>query len=324
MAFELDSAHLEEGDRLISASDLWMSALLTTAFVLSFVVPDSDLVPVGGWLARFGTKLFRQRTERMLSNFPSALVEAGGWSSPQDAFAVQQGRYLESVVQVLKCYRPGGYRPQIETVGLEHLRKALTTGRGAILWSPEFTFQSAVAKMALHGEGFPVTFLIRPSHPFSGTRAGIRFLNPIQGRIEERYVRERVIITRNHELTAIRSLQRRLRENGVVWIGAGGPASTVVPTPFLGGYLGVAAGPPRLARVAGCDLLPLLVLRTSPGRFEVRIERPLSLAGKDGPRVAESACRQFSELTEAYVRRYPDQWYGWQRGWTKSTNASAG
>jgi lauroyl/myristoyl acyltransferase len=256
----------------------------------------------------------------MLANFPPELVRAGGWTSLRDAFAVQQARYLESLVQVLKCYRPRGYRPQIEATGFEHLQGALSSGRGAVLWIPEFTFHYVVAKMALQRAGFRVSYLSRPSHPFSGTRTGIRFLNPIQARVEERYVQERVMIRKNHEVIAIRSLQRRLRENGVVCIGAGGPSSAVIPAPFLGGRLGVAPGPPRLAHAAGCDILPLLAFRTGPGQFVVAIERPLSLA--DDRHFAESACTQFAELTEAYAQRYPDQWYGWQRGWSPESGNS--
>jgi lauroyl/myristoyl acyltransferase len=299
-----------------------MSGLLAGAFSLSLIVPDPLSAHVTRQLARWGSNVFSRRTERMIGNFPRALVAAGGWASPREAFAAQQACYLESLLQVLKCYRPGGYQPQIETVGFERLGTALDSGRGAVLWFPEFVFHYLAAKMALHEAGVRASFLVRPSHPFSGTRAGIRFLNPIQGRIEARYVRERVTIRKDHELMAMRLLQRRLRENGVVCIGAGGPASTVIPTSFLGGCLGVSAGPPRLAQAAGCDILPLLTFRIGPGRFEVRVERPLSLDGSDERRAAESACRQFAELTEVHALRYPDQWCGWQRGWTPGSGVN--
>ncbi len=144
----------------------------------------------------------------------------------------------------------------------------------------------------------------------------MRLLNPVQNHVEDRYIAERVTMEPGRETTVLRTLQRRLRENCVVSIGAGGPATTVVQVPFLEGYLGLASGPARLALAADCPLLPVFTLESGPGHYELRIEQPLPLVKERGEDAALSALQQFAKRTEEYVARYSDQWFGWKRAWS--------
>ena len=86
------------------------------------------------------------------------------------------------------------WHPDVYLNGEAHLRSALESGRGVILWVLETSFSTLMAKIALHNSGYRACQLSRPGHGFSSTPFGIRFLNPIWTRVEDRYIAERILI----------------------------------------------------------------------------------------------------------------------------------
>jgi lauroyl/myristoyl acyltransferase len=228
--------------------------------------------------------------------------------------------YMEERLEILRAYRPGGWRPRLVLEGREHLEAAGAGGRGAVLWTSPFSYADLVTKMAFHAAGIGVSHLSAFSRGFSPnscwtwtrSRFGMKVLSPLRTRIEDRYVRERVVMPLDGGLAYMRALERRLRAGGVVSIRAGDVGQRTLDLPFLGGTLRLATGPASLALGTGAALLPVCCIRRGPGDFVVAIEPALEpAAGRSRRDATDDLVRAFATRLEAWVLRQPHMWSGW-------------
>ncbi len=236
------------------------------------------------------------------------------------AIARQAGEILRDVVaedivsllELLREYRPGGWKPKIEMPGRQHVADALDRGRGVILWVSYFVHADLVAKMAFHRFGLQVSHFSHPRHGFTSTRFGMKYLNPLQTRVEDRYLRRRVQRGLDNSTDAIAMLGERLRENGVVSLSVRGDSRRPIVAPFFDGEISIAAGASVLAHKTGAALIPVFPVRNEAGDFTVFIEPPLDLdPAADRGAAVEAAVKGYVGLLEDYVLRYPNQWQGW-------------
>ncbi len=228
--------------------------------------------------------------------------------------------YMEERMQLLREYRPGGWRGRIELTGESHLTEALERGRGAVLWSCPFTHADLVVKTALARAGHSVNHLSARSrgfqpnhcHPWTPTRFGNRYLSRLRTSVEDRYLEERILMPRDGSLGYVRRLERILRGNEILSIRAGAFGHGTAEAPILGGHQTLATGAPSLAVATGAALLPVFLVRHGRGRFEVVIEPPMEAATGLTPRAAcEDLIRRYTERLETYVLRSPELWSGW-------------
>lgn len=217
--------------------------------------------------------------------------------------------------QVLKAYRPGGWAPDVRITGFERVHAALELGKGAVLWVAHGFHGHLGAKVGFHRAGLRVVHLSTPAHGFSTTRFGVRHLNRMQTRIEDRYIAERVMLPVDtgdvrRQNAALQTLIKRLRANKVVSVTGQRGTGRTVTAPFLDGTLTLAPGAAMLAHMTGATLLPVFAFRAEDGCIEVTAEQPIAVAG---PREAAvvGAVRAFASLSEPYVLRYPVQWLSW-------------
>jgi lauroyl/myristoyl acyltransferase len=277
--------------------------------------PPAWLLPQAAWpaLARPLSRL-RWMFERPRRALPPELVRLLG-GDEEAALARLRQSYIEDCLLTLRQLAPWRGRPSIELRGRAHVDEALARGHGAIVWVAQTACAALVAKVALHGTGLALVHLSRPSHRFSGSRLGVRFLNPVQTRAEGRYLAERIVLTPGNETAALLRLRRRLAQNSLVSITAGGPADETVTTPFLGGSLTLPAGALRISVMTGAPVLPLYVVRKGPSRFEVEIEAPLTVDASHGREAAYTAAAgEWTRHLEARVRVHPEIWLGWLSG----------
>lgn len=297
--------------KLISATDV------ATAIGIASMVPVAWCLPQKSWqgLARFAAPLAaslaldrRDNVERigeMIGDLPQTL-------HPREIQLDCMRQFIIENLRVLREYRPGGWKPEIELTGVEHLQNGLKMGRGVILWVAHLNAYSLVAKMALHRAGYEVSHLSLWRHGYSDTRFGIRCLNPIRTKVEQRYLRERVVIEPEGASSAMTTLRERLTDNGVVSIAATSDGKRPAIAPFLKGSIRLAIGAPYLAFKEGATLLPVFPLEQPDGRFTVTIEPPLT--NESAVSTAEYlnwATHRFASLLQPYVLDHPGQWRGW-------------
>jgi len=220
---------------------------------------------------------------------------------------------IRSILQLLRHYRPDGWTPEVRVAGLEHIAAALEKGRGAILWVGVcMDSGNILSKLAFHRAGFGYTQLTSAGHPFSSSRFGMRFLNPIHTAIEDRYLVAQVMLSPNDADAALKELRARLADNGIVAFTAHRKAKRPVCVPFLDGEIVLGPGAPIMALRTRAPLLPVFTFQGGSGAPTVTVGPPLDVR-HDIPKndAVEGAVRQYAAALEPMVIENPEQWRGW-------------
>jgi lauroyl/myristoyl acyltransferase len=215
-------------------------------------------------------------------------------------------------LQVLKKYPANSWSPAIKTVNFDRIRAAQESGGGVILWVAHAFHGHLAAKIAFHNAGLRVSHLSHPTHGFSSSHFGIRYLNRLQTTVEDPYLAERVLLPLEGQNKALHILSRRLRANGIVSITGQRGTGRTVETPFLSGIVKLAPGAPALGHMTGAAVLPVFAFRNEHDEIEVTVEPAIEILA-DAPRDAAVALavRNYAAVLERYVLRYPRQWLGW-------------
>ncbi len=214
----------------------------------------------------------------------------------------------DDALRILRCYRPGGWRPDIVLDGEFWLQRELAAGHGVVLWVGYCSGSRLVTKMALDRAGYSIHHLSRPSHGFSATPFGIRYLNRYWQRIENRYLAERIVMGNDNNISVMKRLKALLKDNQIVSITDHAKAKQHSDIPFLGGFRSLATGPANLALSSGATLLSVFCREHKPGCFTVTIAPPLAA---DAERTRQRLMQHYSETLAAFVEQYPHQWQGW-------------
>ena len=213
---------------------------------------------------------------------------------------------------ILGAHRLGRWAPSIHLIGRDILEQARKEGRGAVLWTSFSTFGGIMVKKALADRGLPLVTLRSYRHPYSASRFGLRILNPIQTRIEDRYITRAVTLYPERDIIALRELMQCLKENALIEIAANSDSSNPIKRPFMGGTLRLALGAPTLARLCSTPLVPVFTRITEEKDFEVMIEPPLELPEALGDQTAEeNLAGRYIEFLERHLRSCPIVWRGW-------------
>jgi len=211
-------------------------------------------------------------------------------------------------MQGFREYRPGGWNPEIQVVGAAYIEAALARGCGVVLWINMFAYSDLVTKKGLHEAGYRISHLSRPHHGLSRTRFGIRFLNPVWTRVENRYLAERVTIHDDEPASALATLRARLKENRIVSITVGDQARRTVEASIMGTTARVATGPLHLARSMNAVLIPVFTVMRDTGTLVVNVERPLMTGDDDQAESYESVAQRHARMLEHYLQQFPGQW----------------
>lgn len=297
----------------IVASDVWLAVQMPLLLLLSWAVPARSWNAVCRAIHAAG-KPFRKPNAleaRIAEARPPGLAAVAPASLVDE---LEAGR-LEHYLQILRDYRPGGWRQDVDIEGLDRLRAALGEGRGAILWVDHFVFNGLAPKKGLHDAGFAFSHLSRPEHGFSKTRFGIRYLNPVRSRIEDRYLEERVLIARGAEARSVKRLLALLKRGKVVSITAGAwEGRKVAPVPVLGASLPISTGAASIAIASGAPLIPVATVRDEGSdTFRVVLDDPISWP-RDLPKAdaMEAIFAAYGRHLETWIASHPGQWRGWK------------
>jgi lauroyl/myristoyl acyltransferase len=296
----------------MNANDILEVIRIPVLMAVSWAFPEQYWGSFANVVVRLMAKL-RSKRHKALRRHQRRLF--GGRIDPILLDGMGVAHVVDQYVSRMKAfrdYRPGGWRPDVTVKGTEHIAAARAQGHGVVLWVAPFVYSDLVTKKALHEAGCKVSHLSRPDHGFSSSRFGIRILNPIWTRIEDRYLLERVRLQDGPGLgSALAVLRRRLQEKQIVSITATRHARRTVCVTFLNAELHLPIGPVRLARAANAVLLPVFTIRTDAGKFVVTIDDPLAgpTAGS-GDEPPEAVIRRFARTLEGYALNYPSQWTG--------------
>ena len=219
-------------------------------------------------------------------------------------------------LQLLHRRRAGGFQPRITLRGLDHVETARRQGHGAILWVANQAFASLIAKQAGAGAGLEVHHLSAPVHGFSNSPWGIKHLNPICTRIEDRYLAERVPYVNRRPTAAIRRLAYHLLAGRIVSITAGHGVRGAIHLPVLDDHAAytLTLAPVKLARRTEAPLVPLFIRRHAVDHYEAVFEPPVDVhAQADEAQAIADAMAAYSDLVTDHARQDPTLWRFWGR-----------
>jgi lauroyl/myristoyl acyltransferase len=187
--------------------------------------------------------------------------------------------------------------------GEEHLREALTAGKGVILATAHFgnvelmTRASAIRQYQITA----VAEHLQPERLYRYLLAqrsiGGVHLVPIDG--------------------SLKAIFRALRANELVGLAADRDVShSGITVLFFGAPANLPTGYVSLALRTGAPVLPIFVVRQPEGSFAIHIEPPLPLANSgDRERDVRSGVAQMVAVLERYIGQYPEQWTFCQPIW---------
>lgn len=208
---------------------------------------------------------------------------------------------------------------QIPVRGLEHLQHALAAGHGAILLESGFFGRRHLGKIVLQARGVTIAQVHATDH-LTGfwsereTHVRRQTVRPFLEACERRFVQEILYVSRTDpSLAFTRQLLNVLQQNRVLCLsGEGRIGHKAVQVPFLGRQRRFVTGPMSLAKLAGAPLLPFFCWRDADNRVQVAVEPPIDLHGS--ARSTEDGAAAYARLLEAYVQRFPSEYYGWHIG----------
>jgi lauroyl/myristoyl acyltransferase len=158
--------------------------------------------------------------------------------------------------------------PLTEVDGIGHLEASLAAGRGAILWNTPALGDTIVTKRALAAAGHPVHQLSVRSHGFSQSPFAVRYLNPRQLAVEDRFLAGRIFFEGEETVRAMREVTRRLGRNAsVMFTNSTFAGRSFVLVPFgKDFFLPLATSPMNLALKLGVPLHVVTTVETEPFR----------------------------------------------------------
>ncbi|NND65182.1 MAG: LpxL/LpxP family Kdo(2)-lipid IV(A) lauroyl/palmitoleoyl acyltransferase [Gammaproteobacteria bacterium] len=185
--------------------------------------------------------------------------------------------------------------------GLDHLKQALTQGRGVILLTAHFT------TLELGGR---VLGLNTPVHAMYRHQKN-KLVNELMRRGRLRSAPK--VIHRNN----VREMLRSLRDNFPVWYAPDQAQRSKgnVLVPFFGELAWTNAGTSRLAKTSKAPVLPYHCRRLENGKgYKITIGQPL----KDFPSTnIENDAARINQIIEDWVREAPEQYYWVHRRFKK-------
>jgi lauroyl/myristoyl acyltransferase len=297
----------------ITAKDVYEVPRLAVQGVFSWLTPQAVWPLVAHRMGRINAAMHPQRTVKDSVRIATALFGARPSNESWDLAAELWANRYEERFQYMRAWRPGGWNPEIRILGSEHVKDALARGRGIIFWGSNFSFNDLVTKMAWHRLGLRVRHFSRPTHGFSETEFGVRYLNAVRRGIEDNYLDARLMTEEKDTREVLERLRQHLTENGSVSFTVGERGRRRAAAKFMHGTIELATGPLFMAHSVGSTVLPVFTLRESPAKFETTVGAPLALdVRNNGEPDFSAAVQDYADRLVPYVRRDPGQWKGWR------------
>ncbi|TPL54574.1 hypothetical protein [Mesorhizobium sp. B2-4-6] len=269
--------------RRFSNRDLRESLLSCFYLGVAAMLPVSWWGPICSWGSRFRRRRhFRKDFVRYDVAVKAVLGNAVDTREMFEAqLAAIHRRRLTLAAHLVAGWR---WSPAIRLEGLEALQQALRNGRGAIIWCDQFTAQTIMGKRALHEAGVDAHQVSAQYHGFSPSKFGFHVINPPLVKVENRFLKSRIVFERTDAYQVTTRIQKTLKANGVVLMTNTVYAGSTFTEAAMGerGWTHLASAPANFAARAGAALFHMATIETVPFRQYRAIVSELS-AGARAP-----------------------------------------
>ena len=284
------SRKLVRHGKLRGFSNRDLREILLSCFYLAVatVLPVSWWEPVCGWVSKLRKK---RHFRKEFARYDAAVKAVLGDAVDTRGMFTQQLAAIHRRRLTLAAHLVGARRwsPSIRLEGLEGLEEALRRGRGAIVWCDQFTAQTIMGKQALCEAGIDGHQVSAAFHGFSQSKFGLKIVNPPLVKVENSFLKSRIVFERSDAYQVTIRIQKVLKENGVVLMTNTVYAGSTFAEAAMGerGWTHLASAPANFASRAGAALFHMATLETVPFREYRAIVRELS----SGPKAPASAAK---------------------------------
>ncbi len=279
-----------------------ISSLIIGHFSLKTVYKISDGV---GLIVYYLVKRFRR------TSFESLNIAFGDSFSKKEKRNLVKATFKNFTKSILEnlffIENPYFIDKYVKIRGLENLKQALGRKRGVIVLTAHFgNFPLLCARLALLG--VKVNVLARPMRELRMDRevAKIRKkfkIGVIYSYPKREAVKKSLEVLRRNELIIVLMDQN---------FGTGG-----IEINFFGKKAATPRGPVVFALRTGSPIVPMFIIRKENSFFqEIIIEKPYSLKrDRNLQNTIFEYVQNFTDLTEGYIRKYPNHWAWMHRRW---------
>ena len=188
--------------------------------------------------------------------------------------------------------------------GVDGIRTCVRQGRGAVLVTAHLGNWEMVAAYGSLKQ-FPLYVLARRLYFEGYERMAERLRHGVHVRA----------IDRDASFT---QMVRLLREGNLIGLLPDQDVDSLdgVFVKFFGQPAYTPIGPVALAMTAGVPIFPIYIVRMGHDRHRIFCQTPMEMV-RTGDRLKDLAenTRRWSEVTESFIRRFPDQWVWMHRRW---------
>ncbi|MSP59545.1 MAG: hypothetical protein EXR72_04235 [Myxococcales bacterium] len=221
--------------------------------------------------------------------------------------------YAQSITNMYALYvgRPLPVEPVFE--GREKLLAVRAQGRGAVILTGH------IGSWAL------APFLLERTGVGAPTMAMAEEPNQELQQFEQQFRRHWKIIYTTGSPFAALELATVLRRGELVGMHLDRVTGSHVLLPFFGKEAAFPLGPATLARATGAPLVPVFMIRDGAKGFRSFTEDPIEVAHtRNRDADLRDATARVVAVYEAYVRRYPYQWFSFHDFWATPDGVDAG
>lgn len=284
--------------------------LLASLYVTLKAVPAARAEALGRAIGQLMFYLSGPRKRIALGNLETALIHSG----LEERTRIFQNFMTHLGLAMVELGHPTlmseeSLRRRIAIEGIEHLQNAYGQGKGIVVATAHFgNFPLMLVRLSL--EGYPVGVIVRdPRH-----RPVARFLDEWRAQWGVKTLKDKP------RWASVKKALWLLRDKGVlivftdINVSHGG-----VFVPFFGKWVPTFTGPATLALRTSAPILPAFIRRVCGFHHRLMIGPPLTLScNEDKDEHVWRITLTLNRITEAMIRRYPEQWWWIHRRFRKA------
>lgn len=283
----------------------------------------ATVLPMRSWpaLGRFASGLrYRRKREKGYVGFAESMQSVLGIHDDtliEALFRVHLEMIVRRRFSLALDHLAPRRNPRIDVLGAESLRAALARGRGAIVWTSQFAYQTLAGKRALWEQGFRPIQISDPYHGTSSTRFGNVTHNPLLRQAEERYLKQRIVFERDSGATVTRKIVSLLDQGELILLTNNVHAGSMFVEMPIGeqGHVSMPTAPLSIVARRATPFFTMATLETKP--FE-RLEAVIQPVDDQGGAEVRAARRDYVRMASLALiardnlftqfRRAPEQY----------------
>jgi len=303
--------------RLVRAAKIWTGRQLLRA-VLGVLprLPLGWIERLSEWAGNIAWHVRKSDWRRALGNMRLALPDLSAEERVEICKRVARNLARNALDLVWFVGHPDQVSNLVRLEGLEHIRSALSKGKGVVVLSAHFgNFMMLCVRLAQ--EEFPFSAVINmPKDPktaaiFKRCQEGFG-MHPIDRSPQWASFRECLKRLNNGEVVCL-IMDEEARKGGVF-------------VDFFGYQVPTPKGPAALAIRSGAEVVPAFAYNLPGGRQKIVVQPSLDMPSDYNDESVRQATAVMTKAIEAVVRKDPEQWswisHRWRKRLVKDNNVS--